>query len=416
MVLGLSETGFNPDTYVPKTLSKVLLQRGRLPLGECLDLGLTLNLGLAHLHRTGLIHRDIKPSNIIFVGGVPKLADIGLVIEMAEARSYVGTEGFIPPEGPNSPQADLFSLGKVLYEAGMGKDRKDFPEPYTRIAEAPDANALLEFNAILLKACAAQVQERYQSAEAMNADLALLQSGGSVRKQRQLAGQLRFVQRAGALVTALAAVIALGWWWQAKQTRAVLEMAVEKSRLTEEKGKLAEEQREQLVRLRVANGVRLLDAADSSGALLWFAEALPLVTNHPATEAIHRIRIQQVLRQMPRLLLSLASSNSIFAGAWSPDGKRFSLATFARQGTTYAGLVRLHDATDGQAIWTAEFPAAVVRQLRFSQDGKRLLVGSSPDQAMAAYSLPGPRSRRCWMPTRERYCINIPLPTRSPRH
>jgi hypothetical protein len=216
-----------PATYVPKTLSKVLLQRGRLPVTECLELGLTLNLGLAQLHRAGLIHRDIKPSNIIFVGGVPKLADIGLVVEVAEARSFVGTEGFIPPEGPNSPQADLFSLGKVLYEAGMGKDRKDFPEPLTQIAEVPDSPQLLEFNAILLKACAASRTERYQSAEEMNADLALLQSGGSVRQQRKLAGQLRFVQRAGALVTALAAVIALGWWWQARQTARVRELAEE---------------------------------------------------------------------------------------------------------------------------------------------------------------------------------------------
>jgi len=77
----------------------------------------------------------------------------------------------------------------------MGKDRKDFPEPLTQIADAPDAAQLLEFNAVLLKACAASREERYQSAEAMNADLALLQSGGSVRRQRKLAGQLRLVQR-----------------------------------------------------------------------------------------------------------------------------------------------------------------------------------------------------------------------------
>jgi serine/threonine protein kinase len=202
------------DSYVPKTLSKVLLQRGRLPVSECLELGLTLNLGLAHLHKAGLIHRDIKPSNIIFVGGVPKLADIGLVIDMSEARSFVGTEGFIPPEGPNSAQADLYSLGKVLYEAGMGKDRKDFPEPLTQIADAPDAAQLLEFNAVLLKACAASREERYQSAEAMNADLALLQSGGSVRRQRKLAGQLRLVQRMVTLTALLALVFRAGWWWQ----------------------------------------------------------------------------------------------------------------------------------------------------------------------------------------------------------
>ncbi|MBI2948970.1 MAG: protein kinase, partial [Verrucomicrobia bacterium] len=85
----------NPDKYIPKTLSKELHNRGRLPAEECLRLSLTLTSALGHLHKHGLIHRDIKPSNIIFVNGIPKLADIGLVADVAEARSFVGTEGFI---------------------------------------------------------------------------------------------------------------------------------------------------------------------------------------------------------------------------------------------------------------------------------------------------------------------------------
>jgi len=93
-------------TYVPKTLSRELQHRSRLPFEECITLGLTLNLALGHLHRNGLIHRDVKPSNIIFVNGVPKLADIGLVTDSADAQSFVGTEGFIPPEGPGTVKAD----------------------------------------------------------------------------------------------------------------------------------------------------------------------------------------------------------------------------------------------------------------------------------------------------------------------
>ena len=41
--------GVDPDRYVPKTLSRVIQQRGRLTYEECLTLGLTLNLALGHL-------------------------------------------------------------------------------------------------------------------------------------------------------------------------------------------------------------------------------------------------------------------------------------------------------------------------------------------------------------------------------
>ena len=105
-----------------------------------------------HLHSHGLVHRDIKPSNIIFVKGVPKLADIGLVTSVDATRSFVGTDGYIPPEGPGTPQADLYSLGKVLYECVTGKDRLDFPELPADWRTRPDLDQLLEFNEILTKA------------------------------------------------------------------------------------------------------------------------------------------------------------------------------------------------------------------------------------------------------------------------
>src|SRR5437867_7592758 len=55
------------DLYTPRTLRHDLKQRGRLPVDECIEIGLALTTALAHVHKHGLVHRDIKPSNIIFV-------------------------------------------------------------------------------------------------------------------------------------------------------------------------------------------------------------------------------------------------------------------------------------------------------------------------------------------------------------
>jgi len=88
--------------YAPHTLRADLAQ-GRLPAARVLELGLALTEALAHLHGHGLVHRDVKPSNIIFVGGRPKLADIGLVTDTGDLRSIVGTEGYLAPEGPGTP-------------------------------------------------------------------------------------------------------------------------------------------------------------------------------------------------------------------------------------------------------------------------------------------------------------------------
>ena len=133
-----SEMGEPPHVgcYVAHTL-RADLELGRLPAARVLEIALALTEALAHLHANALIHRDVKPSNIIFVGGRPKLADIGLVTDASDSRSIVGTEGYLPPEGPGTPAADIFALGKVFYEISSGLDRRRFPElPDRTAAEA----------------------------------------------------------------------------------------------------------------------------------------------------------------------------------------------------------------------------------------------------------------------------------------
>ena len=99
------------DTYVPRTLAQELNGPLRLPLETSLPIGLSLASALAHIHAQKLIHRDIKPSNIIFVNGVPKFADIGLITEAGKDVSSVGSLNYMPPEGPGESTGDVFSLG-----------------------------------------------------------------------------------------------------------------------------------------------------------------------------------------------------------------------------------------------------------------------------------------------------------------
>ena len=165
----------DPHKYKPRTLSSEIIRRGRLPLDECIKLGLSLTIALEHLHRYGLVHRDIKPANIIFAKGAPKLADIGLVTEIGKG-TLVFTPGYNPPEGPGKPNADVFSLGRALYVISTGKQAEDFPELHTGLNTREIETGFLEFNNILLKACACDPNERYQSAEEMRAALSQAQA------------------------------------------------------------------------------------------------------------------------------------------------------------------------------------------------------------------------------------------------
>jgi len=175
------ETGreINPVEYEARTLRSDMLRADKKPLDVdfCIEVGRELAEGLDHLHQEGLAHRDVKPANIIFVEGKAKLADIGLVA-LRDQRTFVGTEGFVPPEGPGSAQADVYSLGKVLYEMATGKDRLDFPELPD---ELPHGGALKRWrllNAAICEVCEPRLSKRtIDTAGALAREMERLQLG-----------------------------------------------------------------------------------------------------------------------------------------------------------------------------------------------------------------------------------------------
>jgi serine/threonine protein kinase len=200
----------NPANYEPRTLKSDLARHKHLSASDSIRLGLSLTEALEALHERDLAHRDIKPSNIIFIDGEPKLADIGLVAATGQ-RSFVGTEGYVPPEGPGTPQADIFSLGKVLYEVSTGKDRLDFPELDSKLSSRSDREGLLQLNEVLVKACANEPKKRYASAAIMHADLAALDRGEQPKREKSRA------TFAVAILSIFAIAIGVFWLWSHRE-------------------------------------------------------------------------------------------------------------------------------------------------------------------------------------------------------
>jgi tetratricopeptide (TPR) repeat protein len=132
---------------------------------------------------------------------------VGLVTLATEARSFVGTEGFIAPEGPGTSQADLYSLGIVLYVISTGKSHQDFPEPLSDLAAQRDHIQRLEFDAIVYKACQAEPAERYQKAQQMRDELLLLQRGQSVKRKRAAQHRWALGKKVGLAIIALALLV-----------------------------------------------------------------------------------------------------------------------------------------------------------------------------------------------------------------
>jgi CHASE2 domain-containing sensor protein len=163
-----------PSEYKPRDLAseRVQLPGRKMPVRDCVRIGLALSETLDFLHQQGLTHRDIKPPNVIYVNGQPKLADLGLISDIRppdQEGTAVGTPGYMPPapETPGTPQADIYALGIMLYVLCTGRDAASFPEFSETITHYKDLDLFMALNAVIAKACQRDPTERYSTAGEM---------------------------------------------------------------------------------------------------------------------------------------------------------------------------------------------------------------------------------------------------------
>ncbi|QRK09646.1 AAA family ATPase [Archangium violaceum] len=167
-----------------------------LDVVRVLDLAISLCSSLAELHRRGIIHKDIKPSNIIVApSGETRLIDFGSAtlqlvehVDAAPVSLIEGTLAYMSPEQTGRMnrlvdyRTDFYSLGVTLYELltgsrpFRGRDALEWFHahmavvPTPPLARVPGLPPVL--SAIVMKLLAKVAEERYQSADGLEADLA----------------------------------------------------------------------------------------------------------------------------------------------------------------------------------------------------------------------------------------------------
>jgi hypothetical protein len=169
-----------PATYSPRTLRSELDQRRRLPFEECLLLGQSLLLALEELHARNLVHRDLKPANIIYVEGVPKLADIGTVMTAGHKDTPVGSIGYNPPEGSGGVTGDVFSFGRVLYEMFSGVRVQELHDALPDLRPRLKDKRQHHFCDVIHRACHPDLGRRFPSARTLRDTLGLLLALGDL--------------------------------------------------------------------------------------------------------------------------------------------------------------------------------------------------------------------------------------------
>ncbi|MEZ6125087.1 MAG: protein kinase [Planctomycetaceae bacterium] len=168
---------------------------------SCCNVILEVARGLHHAHERGILHRDIKPANILIADdGRPMLLDFNLSSDASNHLSgslvIGGTLPYLAPEQLESlengsavgVQADLFSLGVILFELLTGRLPYPIPDDHRdRLQLIPDlvqqrrsgVPGVRDFNHMVPPAVAAIVSRclnpdpalRYQSSRDLSEDL-----------------------------------------------------------------------------------------------------------------------------------------------------------------------------------------------------------------------------------------------------
>jgi len=152
-----ADPGWIALEYVPgPTLEAHLKAQGPLPLAEAVAIATGIAEAMAYAHARGVVHRDLKPANVILSRQGPRVMDLGIARDMADAGltttyAFMGTPLYAAPEAQlllkAGPAADRYGLGVILFEMVAGRPPFLGETPFAimdqhRSAPVPDLLAL----------------------------------------------------------------------------------------------------------------------------------------------------------------------------------------------------------------------------------------------------------------------------------
>ncbi len=194
-----------------RPLADVLEHEGRLPASRALHIVRHVLRGLGHAHREGIVHRDIKPGNVVLTErdgdeDFAKILDFGIAKLEGQAESVeggekltqagiaCGTPTYMAPEqvlGESADaRSDLYATGILLFELLAGRPpfadddhvsilTMHTSQPPPALAEvAPEVTAPEGLDDVLQRALAKRREDRFESAEAMIADIDAVAGSG----------------------------------------------------------------------------------------------------------------------------------------------------------------------------------------------------------------------------------------------
>jgi eukaryotic-like serine/threonine-protein kinase len=173
------EVFFSMELVEGQDLAAVLRHAGRLAPGRVVEIARQLCAGLHAAHTEGVLHRDLKPANILVdQHGRVRITDFGIAVPTGAARTYAaGTPMYMAPEQRTpgaaiTPQADLYSLGVLLYELSTGQHPTRVSPGGAIVPPSELAHGVnQELENVILKALSPEPRDRPASAAAFAAML-----------------------------------------------------------------------------------------------------------------------------------------------------------------------------------------------------------------------------------------------------